>query len=64
MLTDHSYREVTTLVNQLSADLTVLPQEIVNVIKYDDEIYALVGAWLKGRSIPYADLVSAFNEVF
>ena len=64
MLTDHSYREVTNLVNQLSADLTVLPQEIVNVIKYDDEIYALVSAWLKGRAIPYADLVSAFNEVF
>lgn len=64
MLTDHSYREVTTLINQLSADLTVLPQEIVNVIKYDEEIYQLVGSWLKGNKIPYGDLVAAFNTVF
>lgn len=64
MLTDTQQAEVYNLIRQLSADLTVAPEFIVEVMQIHENIKDSVYAWLTSNSIAYADILAQFNEVF
>jgi hypothetical protein len=63
-LTESQHREVQNVIRSLSGDLLVDPMLIVEAIQDDDNIHALLNAWLYGRGVVYDDLLLALGEVF
>lgn len=64
MLTDSQVREMTGLLNRVSADTTIHPSLLVEAIREHDNIHALLKSWLFGGYVEYSVILNAFNEVF
>jgi hypothetical protein len=64
MLTDTQSREINHLVLQLSADLTVAPDFIVEAIREDESVNALVYRWLTRGGVEYRSILDLLNGMF